>query len=171
MCPLTLPGAWVPGDPSQSLEPGRLHNEHVCKKAPQPASRPPVDAIQYEKLALAAFRVCDQRREQIDKLVTLAASICMSPAVTIEERNAQKRLLQVLVDTGENYKQMNGCDEELFQVVALNAKGIAQRRLTAAHAANLLTDAARGAPNGVSLAAPQKSKQAKAAAQTVPTSH
>jgi hypothetical protein len=38
-------------------------------------SRPPVDALQYEKLALCAFGLVERQLSQLDKLVTLAASI------------------------------------------------------------------------------------------------
>jgi hypothetical protein len=57
---------------------------------PKSTPRPPVDALEYENLALAASRLCDIQREQLDKLVTLASSICKSPAVTIEERQNQR---------------------------------------------------------------------------------
>ncbi|WP_415113024.1 hypothetical protein [Paraburkholderia sp.] len=114
-----------------------------------PESRPPVDALQYEKLALSAFRVCDQRGEQFDILAKLAISICRNPAITIAERHEQRKLLQLLVDTAEDYMQMNAIDLELFKVIALDAKGVGQRRLTARHAAELLDDAARRGRAGV----------------------
>jgi hypothetical protein len=38
-------------------------------------SCPPVDALQYEKLALSVFGLVERQLSQLDKLVTLAASI------------------------------------------------------------------------------------------------
>jgi hypothetical protein len=115
------------------------------EKHSQSTSRPPVDALEYEKLALAAFRLCEKQREQLDKLITLAASICRSPAVTNEERHKQRTLLQLMVDTGEDYQRNNESDHDLFQIIALDAKGVHQSRLTARHAADLLADVARRA--------------------------
>ncbi|RKT21631.1 hypothetical protein B0G69_5027 [Paraburkholderia sp. RAU2J] len=92
-------------------------------KPSQSTSRPPVDALQYEKLALAAFRLCDQQREKLYKLVTLAASVCRSPAVTNEERAQQRTLLQLLVDPGEAYQRSNECDSELFQTHRARRQG------------------------------------------------
>ncbi|WP_341317929.1 hypothetical protein WN982_22645 [Paraburkholderia sp. IMGN_8] len=109
------------------------------------ASRPPVDALQYEKLALSAFGLCDRQLSQLDTLVTLAASICRNPAVTLEERRRQQTLLELLVDTAEQYQQELVCDRELFQVIALDAKGIPQSRITANRAARLLEEAAQSA--------------------------
>ncbi|MFM0671744.1 hypothetical protein [Paraburkholderia sediminicola] len=104
-------------------------------------SRPPVDATQYERLALSAFGLVERQLSQLDKLVTLAASIVRSPAVTREERHRQRRLLEVLVDTGEDYQREVENDRELYQVIALDAKGIPQSRITARHAADLLAKA------------------------------
>ncbi|WP_233839197.1 hypothetical protein [Paraburkholderia sp. ZP32-5] len=106
-----------------------------------PKPRPPVDALKYEKLALAAFRVCEQNREQFDALVKLIASICRHSANTLADRREQSRLLQLLIDTVEGYKQMNAGDLELFQVIALDAKGVGQCRMSAQYAAELLDDA------------------------------
>jgi hypothetical protein len=122
-----------------------------------------LSALQYQKLALAASRLCDLRKEQTNKLVRLASSICQSPAVTIEERQAPKTSLQVLLDTGENHRQINACDEGLFLVLALNAKGIAQSRIIAAYAANLLADVARNASEDESPAALKKLKRKRPA--------
>ncbi|MFM0228545.1 hypothetical protein [Paraburkholderia dipogonis] len=108
-------------------------------------SRPPVDATQYERLALSAFGLVERQLSQLDKLVTLAASIVRSPAVTREERHRQRRLLEVLVDTGEDYQREVENDRELYQVIALDAKGIPQSRITARHAADLLAKATRTA--------------------------
>jgi hypothetical protein len=109
-------------------------------------SRPPVDALQYEKLALSAFGLVERQLSQLDKLVTLAASIFRSPAVTREERQRQRKLLEVLIDTGEEYRQEVEIDRELYQVIALDAKGVPQSCITARHAANLLSKATRTAP-------------------------
>ncbi|MFM0395268.1 hypothetical protein [Paraburkholderia phytofirmans] len=108
-------------------------------------SRPPVDALQYEKLALSAFGLLERQLSQLDKLVTLAASIVRNPAVTREERHRQRKLLELLLDTGEDYQREVEIDRELYQVIALDAKGIPQSRITARHAANLLAKAARTA--------------------------
>ncbi|CAD6528730.1 hypothetical protein [Paraburkholderia metrosideri] len=109
----------------------------------QPASRPPVDALQYEKLALSAFDLCDRQLSQLDTLITLASSIVRNPAFTHDERRRRQTLLELLVDTAEQYQQDLECDRELFQVIALDAKGIPRNRLTAQQAANLLADASK----------------------------
>src|SRR5260370_37005296 len=67
----------------------------------QPASRPPVDALQYEKLALSAYDLCDRHLAQLDTLITLASSICRNPSVTLAERRLRQTLLELLVDTAE----------------------------------------------------------------------
>jgi hypothetical protein len=109
------------------------------------ASRPPVDALQYEKLALSAFALIERQISQLDKLITLAASIYRSPALTRDERSRQRRLLGLLIDTGEDYQREVETDLELYQVIALDAKGIPQSRITARRATNLLAKAARAA--------------------------
>ncbi|MCX4177624.1 MULTISPECIES: hypothetical protein [Paraburkholderia] len=109
----------------------------------QPASRPPVDALQYEKLALSAFDLCDRHLAQLDTLITLASSICRNPSITLEERRRRQTLLELLVDTAEQYQQELECDRELYQVIALDAKGVAQSRITARQAANLLAEASQ----------------------------
>jgi hypothetical protein len=111
----------------------------------QPASRPPVDALQYEKLALSAFDLCDRQVGQLDTLITLATSIVRNPAITGDERRRRQTLLELLLDTTEQYQQQLECDRELFQVIALDAKGIPRSRLTAQHATNLLTEASQRA--------------------------
>jgi hypothetical protein len=113
------------------------------KKQTQPVSRPPVDAVQYEKLALQAFDLCTRQLNQLETLVTFAATICRNPAITLEERRRQQTLLELLVHTGEQYQQELTCDRELFQVIALDAKGIAQSRITAKSAASLLEESAQ----------------------------
>jgi len=118
----------------------------------QPASRPPVDALQYEKLALSAFDLCDRSVGQLDTLITLASSICRNPAITSEERRRRQTLLELLVETAEQYQQELECDRELYQVIALDAKGVAQSRMTARHAAELLAEAA-GRGSGIDASA------------------
>ncbi|MFM0125095.1 MULTISPECIES: hypothetical protein [unclassified Paraburkholderia] len=108
-------------------------------------SRAPVDALQYEKLALSAFGLLERQLSQLDKLVTLAASIVRSPAVTREERHRQRKLLELLLDTVEDYQSEVEIDRELYQVIALDAKGIPQSRITARHAADLPAKATRTA--------------------------
>jgi hypothetical protein len=111
----------------------------------QTASRPPVDAIQYEKLALSAFDLCDRQVSQLDTLITLASSICRNPAITRDERHNRQKLLELLLDTAEQYQQELACDRELFQVIALDAKGVPRGRITARHAATLLAEASQDA--------------------------
>jgi hypothetical protein len=118
------------------------------------ASRPPVDAIQYEKLALSAFELVDRQIANLGKLVTLATSIYRSPAITRDEIARQRTLLGVLIDTTENYQQEVETDRELYQIIALDAQGIPERRITARHAARLLAKAAqKAAKNGASTCA------------------
>jgi hypothetical protein len=111
----------------------------------QPASRPPVDALQYEKLALSAFDLVDRQLGQLDTLITLTSSICRNPALTSDERKRRQTLLELLVDTMEQYQQDLEHDRELYQVIALDAKGVSQSRITARHAANLLAEASQRA--------------------------
>jgi len=115
------------------------------KQPPQADSRPPVDALQYEKLALSAFHLCDRQMSKLSTLVTLASTICRNPAVTSEERDQLRATLALLASTGEQYRQELACDRELFQVIALDAKGVASKRITASRAARLLQQAANGA--------------------------
>jgi hypothetical protein len=81
------------------------------------------------------------QRRQLEKLVTLAASICRTPALTSDERHRQRALLEVLVDTGEEYQRTNECGLELFQILALDAKNAHQGRMTSDEAIELLTEA------------------------------
>ncbi|MBK5054673.1 MULTISPECIES: hypothetical protein [Paraburkholderia] len=111
----------------------------------QPATRPAVDALQYEKLALSAHNLCGRQLDQLRRLVTLAASICRTPSMTRDERQNQKALLELLVETAEGYERELECDLELYRVIALDAKGIAHSRITARCAANLLSEAAQAA--------------------------
>lgn len=66
------------------------------------------------------------------------------------ERHRQRTLLELLVQTGEQYQQELACDRELFQVIALDAKGVAHSRITANQATRLLAEAA-GAANASSI--------------------
>jgi hypothetical protein len=106
-------------------------------------SRAPVDALQYEKLALSAFGLIERQLTQLDKLITLTASIGRNPAVTREERHRQRKLLELLLDTSEDYQREAEIDHELYQIIALDAKGVPQSRLTARHASDLLANSVR----------------------------
>jgi hypothetical protein len=125
------------------------------------ASRPPVDALQYEKLALSAFGLIERQIAQLDKLVTLAASIYRSPALTRDERARQRKLLGLLIDTGEDYQQEVETDRDLYQIIALDAKGIPQCRITARHAANLLARTTRTASESRKRVSASKAAQIK----------
>lgn len=124
----------------------------------QASSRPPVDALQYEKLALSAFHLCDRQVDQLDTLIILASSICRNPAITSDERRRRQTLLELLVDTAEQYQQELEYDRELFQTIALDAKGVSQSRITARHAANLLAEASRKAKASEAAAGEPKRK-------------
>ncbi|WP_186308011.1 hypothetical protein [Paraburkholderia sp. BCC1884] len=115
-------------------------------KSSRSATRAPVDALQYEKLALSASRLIERHLSQLDKLLTLATAIYRSPAVTYDERCRQRTLLGMWLETGEDYRREVESDKELYDVIALDARGVAQSRLTARHAAKLLAKAARKAP-------------------------
>jgi hypothetical protein len=132
----------------------------------QPASRPPVDALQYEKLALQAFDLCDRQVSRLETLITFAAIICRNPAITVEERRNHRTLLELLVHTAEQYQQQLAGDRELFQVIALDAKGMAQSRITASRAARLLEESAQIA-NGTP--APAKAAERKRATEKAAT--
>jgi hypothetical protein len=112
-------------------------------KQSQPDSRLPVDALQYEKLALSAFHLCDRQLSHLNTLITLTSSMCRNPAVTSDERRRQQTMLELLVDTAEQYQQELECDRELYQVIALDAKGVPQSRITAKRAARLLTETSK----------------------------
>jgi hypothetical protein len=127
---------------SRKYQGGRTMSNTTTKQS-QPDSRPPVDALQYEKLALSAFHLCDRQLSQLNTLITLASSMCRNPAVTSEERRRQQTMLELLVDTAEQYQQELECDRELYQVIALDAKGVPQSRITAKRAARLLTETSK----------------------------
>ncbi|NPT38710.1 hypothetical protein [Paraburkholderia xenovorans] len=139
-------------------------------------SRPPVEALQYEKLALSAFGLVERQLSQLEKLITLAASIVRSPAVTREERHRQRRLLELLIDTGEDYQREAEIDRELYQVIALDAKGVPQSRITARHAANLLAKASQKPSDnreriGATRVVPSRAIRFKTMARRIATAH
>ncbi|CAE6746111.1 hypothetical protein [Paraburkholderia haematera] len=129
-------------------------------KQTQPASRPPVDALQYEKLALSAFHLCDRQLSKLNTLITLASSMCRNPAITSDERRRQQTLLELLVDTAEQYQRELECDRELYQVIALDAKGVPQSRITASRAARLLEETSKAAEKASPKAEATACKQA-----------
>jgi hypothetical protein len=132
-------------------------------KKNQNASRPPVDALQYEKLALSAFGACDRQIRQLETLINLAASITRCPATTLEERRSERNLLEHLLYTVEQYQQEVEGDRDLYQVIALDAKGVAHSRITAKLAADLLSEAAQvGREAGEAVAEAKASAQAAA---------
>jgi hypothetical protein len=108
----------------------------------QSTLHPPVDALQYEKLALSTFRLCDQQLAQLNRLVSLASTIYRCPTMTRDERQSQRALLELLVETVQGYADDLARDRELYQVIALDAKGVPNSRITAKHAAGLLANAA-----------------------------
>ncbi|KAA1010663.1 hypothetical protein FVF58_19415 [Paraburkholderia panacisoli] len=132
--------------------------------------RGPVDALQYEKLALSAFDLCDRQVGQLDTLITLASSIVRIPAITSHERKRRQTLLELLVDTAEQYQQELECDRELFQVIALDAKSIPRSRITAQHATKLLAEASQRAKARIdeANASPRKKPSAKCAMTLIP---
>jgi hypothetical protein len=97
--------------------------------------------LQYEKLALSAFSSCERQLTQLNRLATLAASIYRNPALTSQERRSRQVLLELLVETCEEYEREVEADRELYQVIALDARDVAHRRITASAAAKLLAGA------------------------------
>jgi hypothetical protein len=132
-------------------------------KKTQTASRPPVDALQYEKLALSAFGACDRQIRQLRTLIDLAASITRCPATTVEERRRERNLLEHLLYTVEQYQQEVECDRDLYQVIALDAKGVVHSRITAKLATKLLSDAAEAGREAGEAAAEAEAASDKAA--------
>ncbi len=78
--------------------------------------------------------------------------------MTVEERRDQRNLLELMIQIGEDYQRINGCDHELFTVLALDAKGLPNRRLTPTDAAALLADAACGANEKLAAASAAATK-------------
>ncbi|PQV54619.1 hypothetical protein [Paraburkholderia sp. BL21I4N1] len=126
-------------------------------------ARPPVDALQYEKLALSAFDLCHRQMRQLETLTTLASTLCRNPPITIDERHRHRTLLELLAHTGEEYQQQLATDLELFGVIALDAKGVANKELTAKQAAHLLANATEIAtrPSAAIKTTPRKRSSAK----------
>ncbi|CAB3681648.1 hypothetical protein LMG24238_02613 [Paraburkholderia sediminicola] len=131
-------------------------------KKTQTASRKPVDARQYEKLALSAFGACDRQIQQLRTLIDLAASITRCPATTVDERRRERNLLEHLLHTVEQYQQEVECDRELYQVIALDAKGVPHSRITAKLATKLLSDAAEAGRDAAEAAAEAETVSDKA---------
>ncbi|ASL47535.1 hypothetical protein bAD24_III09075 [Burkholderia sp. AD24] len=128
--------------------------------------RPPVDALQYEKLALSAFDLCHRQMRQLETLTTLASTLCRNPPITIDERHRHRTLLELLAHTGEEYQQQLAADLELFGVIALDAKGVANKELTAKQATHLLANATEIATqsSAATRISPRKRSSAKCAA-------
>ena len=141
-CPLTHFPKQASVGRSRKYQGGRTMSSKPTKQS-QPASRPPVDALQYEKLALSTFDLCNRQLSQLNTLITLGSSICRNPAITSDERRRQQTMLELLVDTAEQYQRELECDRELYQVIALDAKGIPQSRITANRAMRLLAEASQ----------------------------
>ena len=99
-------------------------------------------------------------------MITLASSILSNPAISRDERRRRQTLLELLLDTAEQYQQELECDRELFQVIAPDAKGVPHSRLTAHHATRLLAEASQKAKapvNNETTATPRKKAPAKPA--------
>jgi hypothetical protein len=75
-------------------------------------------------------------------------------------------MLELLVDTAEQYQQAFECDRELYQVIALDAKGVPQSRITASRAARLLAEASQIATETAATTETIKRKRASANAAT-----
>ena len=58
-----------------------------------------------------------------------------------DERCNQRYLIELLVETAESYERELECDRELFQVIALDSRGIPHKRITARNAEKLLSEA------------------------------
>ncbi|MEA3130228.1 MAG: hypothetical protein QOF46_2023 [Paraburkholderia sp.] len=96
--------------------------------------------------------------------------------MTREERQRQRKLLEVLIDTVEDYQREVEIDRELYQVIALDAKGVPQSCITARHAANLLSKATQTAQEcrkGVRTTAAMRNKPGrfKTIARPIATAH
>jgi hypothetical protein len=85
-------------------------------------------------------------------------------------------LLELLLDTGEDYQHEVEIDHDLYRVIALDAKGIPQSRLTACHAADLLAKATKTASEsreriGATRAMQNKQMQFRTVARRTATAH
>jgi hypothetical protein len=88
----------------------------------------------------------DRRTQQRvgGKLVMLRRhGVARRPSRCASERRNHRTLLELLVHTAEQYQQELKSDRELFQVIALDAKGVAQSRITASRASRLLEESAQ----------------------------
>ncbi|WP_408296525.1 hypothetical protein [Paraburkholderia sediminicola] len=83
-----------------------------------------------------------------------------------EERRRQQTMLELLVDTAEQYQQEPECDRQLYQVIALDAKGVAQSRITASRAARLLEEASKAAEKASPTANAAEGKDASTESAT-----
>ncbi|MFM0738820.1 hypothetical protein PQQ51_16385, partial [Paraburkholderia xenovorans] len=86
----------------------------------------------------------------------------------------QQTMLELLVDTAEQYQRELECDAELYQVIALDAKGIPQSRITANRAARLLAEASQIAtemPKAGTAAATSTTAEADAPQEPIPVHH
>lgn len=68
-----------------------------------------------------------------------------NPVIAREEKHRSQAMFELVVDTAERYRQDPECDREPLQMIALDAKGVPQVRLTASHATRLLAEAFRTA--------------------------
>lgn len=62
------------------------------------------------------------------------------------------------MDTMEQYQQELECDHELYQVIALDAKGVAHSRITARQAENLFAEASQRTKEPAATASTQERK-------------
>ncbi len=71
--------------------------------------------------------------------------------------------MEHLLHTVEQFQQEVECDRELYQVIALDAKGVPHSCITAKHAAKLLSDAAEAGREAAveAEAAPEKTATCK----------
>lgn len=93
-----------------------------------PTDRPPVDALQYEKLALSAFDLCHRQMCQLETLTTIASTLCRNPPITIDERHRHRIMLELLTHTGEEYQQQLAADLETVRRNRPRRKGRREQR-------------------------------------------
>jgi len=92
----------------------------------------------YAATAVSAFEYCERSAAQLRTLVAIAATILRAPPLTADERRSQKTMLELLLETAEGYQQMAEEDRTLFEVLVLDARGIAATEMSAAEAIRLL---------------------------------
>ncbi|ABE29109.1 hypothetical protein Bxe_A3888 [Paraburkholderia xenovorans LB400] len=85
-------------------------------------------------------------------------------------------MLELLIDTGEDYQREAEIDSELYQVIALDAKEVPQSRIKARHAANLLAKALRKPSDnreriGATRVVPSRAIRFKTMARRIATAH